>query len=40
MADELDVDQLAAEAVQAMRRYIAAELARELGRLNQEEEKE
>ena len=37
MADEEDIDQLAAEAVQAMRRYVAAEIARELGVLNEEE---
>lgn len=37
MADEEDIDQLAAEAVQATRRYVAAEIARELGVLNEEE---
>jgi hypothetical protein len=37
MADEKDIDQLAAEAVQAMRRYVAAEIARQFGLLNEEE---
>ena len=40
MASDEDIDQLAAEAVQAIRRYVAAEIARQLGRLNEEEGKE
>jgi hypothetical protein len=38
MADEEDIDQLAAEAVQAMRRYVTAEIAREFPPPNEEEE--
>ena len=37
MADEEDIDQLAAEAVQAMRRYVTAENARQFGQMNEEE---
>jgi hypothetical protein len=40
MVDDEDIDQLAAEAVQAIRRYVAAEIARQLGRLSEEEGKE
>lgn len=34
MADDVDIDELAAEAVQAMRRYVEALVAREIARLN------
>jgi len=37
MADEQDIDQIAAEAVQAIRRYVNAEINRRLGILNEEE---
>lgn len=39
MAEE-DIDQLAAEAVQAMRRWVAAEIAKRFGLQNDEEGKE
>jgi len=34
MADDVDIDELAAEAVQAMRRYVEALVAREIAVLN------
>ncbi len=34
MADDVDIDELAAEAVQAMRRYVEALVAREIARLD------
>ena len=37
MADEEDIDQLAAEVVQAWRRYINAEITRRFGQQNPQE---
>jgi hypothetical protein len=34
MADDVNIDELAAEAVQAMRRYVEALVAREIALLN------
>jgi hypothetical protein len=37
MADEEDIDQLAAEVVQAIRRYVTAEIWRQFGQQNEQE---
>ena len=37
MADEEDIDQLAAEVIQAIRRYVTAEIWRQFGQQNQQE---